>query len=284
MTLSKMIEYRKEFTEYVERLRFNSDKKELENLSAIRHFSVDLLDRLGVFYIGKEAEMLLPDSNGKIDIEKYRKFGIISPTNNRPIYSDRFIIPLYDLNGYIMALVGYSLTSKQRYIYSNTEYFFRNDILYNLQVYEKCIKDGYVIVTEGITDCIRLLNMGFKNVMSTAGAHRSLWMMQMLDNIENVIFIPDRDRAGDGTKEYWITHNYTRLLIPFYCKDLDEFAVRGDKEELILKYFIKVAIEHMATKKNKKGEELPIMFDSQDTEWLEYIAEEVKDIKYIAQR
>ena len=280
MTLNKMIEYRKEFTEYVKKLQFNSNKEELDNLATIRKFDRDLLEKLGVFYIGKEAEMLIPDENGKIDNIKYKKFGIISPTNNRPIYSDRFIIPLYDLNGYIMALVGYSLNSKQRYIYSNTEYFFRNDILYNLQIYEKCVKDGYVIVTEGITDCIRLLNMGFTNVMSTAGAHRSLWMMQMLDNIDNIIFIPDRDRAGDGTKEYWITHNYTRLLVPFYCKDLDEFAKRSDKEELVLKYFVKMAIEHMVNKKNKNGEELPIMFDLEDTDWLEYIAEDVAHITY----
>ena len=275
-----MIEYRKEFTEYVKKLQFNSNKEELDNLATIRKFDRDLLEKLGIFYIGKEAEMLIPDENGKIDNTKYKKFGIISPTNNRPIYSDRFIIPLYDLNGYIMALVGYSLNSKQRYIYSNTEYFFRNDILYNLQIYEKCVKDGYVIVTEGITDCIRLRNMGFTNVMSTAGAHRSLWMMQMLDNIDNVIFIPDRDRAGDGTKEYWITHNYTRLLVPFYCKDLDEFAKRSDKEELVLKYFIKMAIEHMVNKKNKNGQELPIMFDLEDTDWLEYIAEDAAHITY----
>lgn len=277
--MEEMLRYRKALTDYVNRLRDNSNKDKLYNLAEVRQFDVELLDRLGIFYIDKEAEMLVPNEEGKIDLGFYKRIGIISPTNNRPIYSDRYIIPIYDLNGYVMALVGYSLTSKQRYIYSNTRYFFRNDILYNLEVYERCIRDGYVIVTEGITDCIRLLDMGFTNVMSTAGAHKSLWMMQLLDNIENVIFIPDRDRAGDGTKSYWITHNYTRLLIPFYCKDLDEFACLGEKEETVLRYFIKVAIQYMREGKHKKGEELPIMYDSKDEEWYAEIKEEVENME-----
>ena len=43
----------------------------------------------GIFYIGEMAEMLLPEY-----IDKISEFGVISPTNNMPIFKGRWVIPI----------------------------------------------------------------------------------------------------------------------------------------------------------------------------------------------
>lgn len=250
-------EFRKSFTDYVKIISELNDQDKIHELAVLRKYNDEIINEHGIFYISKMAEMIVP---GYID--KLVDFGVISPTNNKPIYSDRYVIPIYDMSGLVMGLVGYSLSAKERYMYSNTRYFHRNDILYGLENYKQCLIDGYAIVTEGITDAIRLKELGFKNVLSTAGAHKSTYMMELLNQIGIIIFIPDRDRAGDGTKNYWITDNYARLLVPFTFKDVDEFAISSDENRDSLIHHINVAISYMRENKEKgiliKGEELPI--------------------------
>lgn len=255
--MQTIVEFRKKLTEYVSVLRDNQNEGGLLQFCAVRGFDIDLIKNLGIFYIEKNVEMLVPQY-----FEYLKDFGVISITNGKPIYSERIVIPIYDMDGLVMGMVGYSLTSKERYMYATTKYFNRNDILYGMERYKKCIKDGYVIVTEGITDCIRILNLGFENCMSTAGAHRSLFMMMVLDIIPIVLFIPDRDRAGDGTKDYWKTNNYGRLLIPFMYKDVDEYARNSEISTQNLKEHIELALEYMKNALDKGqiicGEEMPI--------------------------
>lgn len=256
MLIDRVTEFRKELTEYVDALRGRSQKNYLAEFAITRKFNIDTLYDLGIIYIKDMSEMLIPKF-----LDRLEDFGVISPTNKKPIFSDRYLIPIYDVNGLVQGLVGYSLSSKARYVYATTKYFQRSDIMYNMQCYEKCIEKGYAIVTEGITDAIRLIDMGFECVMATAGAHESLFMMQMLDTGMCTIFVPDRDRAGDGTKEYWITTNYVRLLVPFTYKDIDEYA-REEKNRWNVTEFIHMVIDYVLGKNadNVKllGEELPI--------------------------
>lgn len=55
----------------------------------MRKFSIDTVRNCGIFYIGEMAEMLLPDY-----IDKISEFGVISPTNNMPIFKGRWVIPI----------------------------------------------------------------------------------------------------------------------------------------------------------------------------------------------
>lgn len=258
--MEDIIKFRKRLTEYVEILHRNQDSRRLDDFCIARHFNRDLVDKLGLIYIENMAELVVPEF-----LEELVDFGVISPNNRKPIYSDRYVIPIRDMSGLVMGLVGYSLSDKARYMYANTKYFERNDILYGMEKYEKCLEAGYIVVTEGITDCFRIKQLGYELCMSTAGAHRSLFMMQMLDMIPIVLFIPDRDRAGDGTKEYWKTNNYGRLLIPFIYKDLDEYACSSERSANNLKEYVDMALNYMRESLDKGiaivGEEMPIYVD-----------------------
>lgn len=250
---NEVVEFRTKLTKYVEELQHFADLEKLEELATIRHFDIELLKELGVFYVDEPAELLLPDY-----FQDLKDFGLLNEGTNKPIYNDRYIIPLYDMQGLVMGLVGYSTNSKVRYMYASTKYFLRNDILYGMENYLECIKDGYIIVTEGITDAISCRQVGFKHTHSTAGAHKSVYMMQLLDLIPCVIFIPDRDRAGDGTKKYWKTHNYVRVLVPFKYKDLNEYLTNNERHKTQFCEVMNLLIDYVKAGKNKIGEEIPL--------------------------
>lgn len=259
MIQENVVEFRKEMTDYINCIRERSHRTYLRPLAIKRKFDADLLfDKVGMIYIGEMAEMLIPKYLNKLE-----DFGVIAEVNKKPIFKDRYLIPLYDLKGLVQGVVGYSMTSTARYVYSTTKYFQRGDFLYNSQCYKKCLENGYVIVTEGITDAIRLMHLGFECVMSTAGAHESAFAMQILDSDIPVIFIPDRDSTGMKTKEYWRTRSYVRVMIPpLKYKDIDEWvATEIEKKELIINYLYMI-IDYVKEKHAKRepmlGEEIPM--------------------------
>ena len=217
-TITQVQSFRAEFTEYVKELQKRANPDNLKALADIREFDVNILQQLGVFYLRDQVDMIVPRF-----ISRLQDFGVISSANQKPIYDSRYVIPFYDMEGLVCGLAGYSLTSKERYLYATPKYFERRDAIYGIEEYEKCIRDGYVFVVEGLTDRIALMNLGIENVMATAGAHKSPHMMSVLSMIKNVIFIPDRDKVGDLTKEYWKTNRYIRVYIPILYKDIDEY-------------------------------------------------------------
>ena len=79
------------YTEYVQFLKSRTDREQLEKLSSLRGFTPELIDKHDIFWIGRMQELLVPDF-----LDDIQHFGIISPTNNKPIYHDRWIIPIKD--------------------------------------------------------------------------------------------------------------------------------------------------------------------------------------------
>lgn len=233
-----MRSYRQELTEYVRELQKRSDKNKLKGLEEIRGFDANLLEQLGIFYIRDQVDMLVPRF-----IDRVKDFGVISSANKKPIYESRYVIPFYDIEGLVCGLAGYSLTSKERYLYATPKYFERRDAIYGIEDYKKCIEDEYVFVVEGLTDRIALMNIGIENVMATAGAHKSAHMMSMLSMIKNVIFIPDRDKVGDLTKEYWRTNRFIRVYIPIIYKDIDEYIKKYNDKMYIRQMLLELKDE-----------------------------------------
>ena len=252
-TTADVKEFRALLTDYVEDIRSRSKQYKIRDFAVKRKFKEETLNNSGIFFIDKMAELVVPKY-----FDLLKNFGVISETNSKPIYNDRYVIPFYGMDKKVMGLVGYTWEAKERYVYATTQYFERNDAIYGLENIEQIIKDNYVIVVEGLTDRLRLIELGFKNVLCTAGAHKSLFMMQIFNMIDNVIFIPDRDTAGDGTIKYWKTNKYCRLLIPFCYKDLDEFATSSEENAGLLVQYINETIKYMFSIKTCVGEQIGI--------------------------
>ena len=206
------------YTDYVKILQDRSDKSKLQDLSELRGISVKQLEEEGIFYIGDMAEMLIPTH-----LKNLEEFGVISNTNHKPIFHERWVFPIKTVDGRVQNLVGYSTEAKERYVYGTGDYYRRNDVMYGLENMELAYELGYAIYVEGITDAISIRELGYKNCFAACGTRASEVKMSQINRCRyGLIRIHDRDKAGDLTRKHWVTNRYVTLNIPLIYKDADE--------------------------------------------------------------
>lgn len=223
--IENMNRYTAELTDYVNELKARAGDKNLEYFSELRDLPLDIIKESDIFYIGDATEMLLPSYLGKVE-----DFGVISPNNKKPIFHNRFVIPIKDINGNILNLVGYSKEADERYIYGTAKYYRRRSTLYGLENLNLAYDLGYAIITEGITDTIRVRSLGFKNTFAMCGTHKSDFIMNQLNRCsKGVIKIPDRDSAGQRASKNWKCNRSITLNIFVEYKDIDELCYKSEE-------------------------------------------------------
>ena len=217
--------YERRLTEYVSELTERSRKEALDRFAEGRRFPIEAVQQAGIFYIGEMAEMLIPRY-----LDELYEFGVISPTNRKPIFHNRYIIPIKNENGLVQNLVGYSHEANERYIYGTALYYNRRETLWGLENLELAYDLGYAIITEGITDAIRLRSMGYMNTFATCGTHKSEFIMRQLNRCRHgIIRIPDRDDAGIRALKNWECNRHLTVYINFAYKDVDEMCAESDE-------------------------------------------------------
>lgn len=242
--------YNKYLTEYVEELRKRANNQygnQTEELSKLRDFSVDTIKKCKIFYIGSMSEMLLPSY-----IEDIANLGIISETNNKPIFNDRWVIPIHTINGLVENLVGYSPTADERYIYGTSSYYRRRDTLWGLENLHLAYELGYAILTEGITDAIRLRDLGFENTFAMCGTHSSSSIIPQLNRCRyGVLRIPDRDKPGVKAVKGWDFNRHITLFVGLAYKDIDEMCKNNTENKQTVKDAIEVCIDWLKQREHR---------------------------------
>ena len=224
--------FRKKFTEYVNTLYKLSNKEMQEEFARIRQMPIDSIKENDIFWVGNSAELMIPEYIGLLE-----KFGLVSEANNKPIFNNRWVIPIKDKYNLVQALVGYSNVSDNKYIYSTTDYYLRGDSLYGEEQLEQTMKDGYAVLVEGITDAIHIRSLGFDNIYANCGSRKGTVNFLRLNRLKyGLIRICDRDKAGDGTKNRWITDRYIDLVTPPQFKDSDEVLKNVEYKEIFREY------------------------------------------------
>lgn len=215
--LSERDRYIEAYTAYTEALRSRSDKSMLELYAKEREIDISSVEQAGIFYIGSMAEMMLPDY-----VSELKDFGLISPTNGKPIFSERFVMPIPDTDGRVLNLVGYKKDAAERYIYGTARYYMRRDTLYGLDNLLLAYNMGYAILTEGITDCQRLRSLDYPNSFAMCGTHGSDYITSQLKRCKyGVIKVPDRDTAGLRAERKWSYPRSITLYVKRGFKDAD---------------------------------------------------------------
>jgi DNA primase len=224
--------FRKKFTEYVNTLYKLSNKEMQEEFARIRQIPINSIKENDIFWVGNSAELMIPEYIGLLE-----KFGLVSEANNKPIFNNRWVIPIKDKDNLVQALVGYSNASDNKYVYSTTDYYLRGDSLYGEEQLEQTMKDGYAVLVEGITDAIHVRSLGFNNIYANCGSRKGTVNFLRLNRLKHgLIRICDRDRAGDGTKKRWITDRYIDLVTPPQFKDSDEVLKNVEYKEIFREY------------------------------------------------
>lgn len=254
MSLIEVIEKKdqelQDFNLYIDTLRARASEEKLQEFADFRKFKVETVKDAGIFYIGDMAEMIHPEFYSKLE-----SFGVISPTNKRPIFHNRYLIPIKDVKGNVLNVVGYSAEADERYVYGTAPYYRRTNTLWGLENMEMAYELGYAFVTEGITDAIRLRDIGYKNVFAMCGTHKSDFIIQQLNRCRyGIIRIPDRDKAGLRALQGWEFNRHLTLYINLLYKDVDEMVRSEEGNEEWLRSYIEGCIgwikskEHMGQK------------------------------------
>lgn len=221
-------------------------------------FSANYIDELCQLrgYVGQEQRKLISDMQiGCCEIEDVeelgtmrRDLGLVSDKDNF-IMPGRYIVPIEDLDGRIVALVGYYKDYK-KYITTPSPFFSKECMFFNYkQAYELSWKEfgGFVILVEGIFDCLSLRAIGLPAI-ATMGASVTRVKGLLLRNFKKVLAIPDDDNTGRRalnrySKYGWqVPSNATFLKFhggtvdfngeTLHCKDMDDFVSWFDADDV----------------------------------------------------
>lgn len=231
--LNELNRYTDELTDYFYELKERAGDKNLMAFSEIRNIPIEEIKRSDIFYVGDATELLLPTYIDKVD-----SFGVISPTNKKPIFHNRYVIPIKDVNGKILNFVGYSKEADERYVYGTARYYRRRETMYGLENLKYAYELGFAYLTEGITDTIRVRSLGRRNCFANCGTHESAFIMNQLNRCEHgVIKIPDRDAAGKRAAKKWVCYRGIILNVHIAFKDIDEMCREStENQEIVNEY------------------------------------------------
>lgn len=237
--LNKKRQYLTEYAEYVkviQELSWQQHQDKMLELVERRGIPMETLKEHGIFYIHSYQELMVPQF-----IEKLEKFGLINELNNMPIFHERWIIPIKDFDGNIINLVGYSPDVDNRYLYGNAKYYDRKNDMFGMENYKTAYELGWAVYVEGITDCLALRSLGYKNVFASCGTMSSDIKMRHLNQLKHgIIFITDRDKAGQNTLKHWRTNCcvYLAINIETRFKDIDDYINKDYDPDTGEKYIL----------------------------------------------
>lgn len=226
------------FTLYMNTLKNRSDKSKIKELSELRQIPLEIIEQADIFYVKNQAELLVPGF-----VDNLKDFGVISPTNNRPIFNERWVFPIKNADGKVINFVGYSNLQVERYVYGTSKYYDRTNTLYGLENIRDAYKLGYAILTEGITDSLAVRGLGYKNVFAWCGTSDSKFKIKQLNRCKHgVIRIPDRDLPGERLKKVWEFNRYYTLTTLLGSKDSAEMLSKGEELREYYKECLEIAI------------------------------------------
>lgn len=178
-----------------------------------------------------------------------KEIGFITQKDNF-LLDNRFLIPVEDIGGNLISLIGYYKDYK-KYITLPSNFFSKECQFFNFrQAFELSWKEygGYVILVEGIFDCLSLRAIGLPAI-ATMGATVSSIKCELLKFFRKVLAIPDDDATGHKSMDRcsyrgWKVPSTTTFLkfkggtVDFgngnklKCKDMDDFVSWFDADDV----------------------------------------------------
>lgn len=152
--------------------------------------------------------------------------------------SDRYIFPVKDMVGNIVALIGWKEGNyKSKYLTTPSKFFSKNTMFFGLEQISQTGLNRNYFVTEGIFDSLSLRSLGF-NAIAQMGSIASRNKQVLYTLFKRLIAISDMDSVGRKVlvnDEWQIPTNgsYLNWRIPgASIKDIDELIQVIDEENL----------------------------------------------------
>lgn len=175
-------------------------------------------------------------------LQSYSKLGLETKTG-RCLLEGRFVFPVKDMLGNILALIGW-YPDEKKYITTPSKYFSRKHLFFGLEQLAHSKHNNIAFVCEGIFDSISLRSLGYP-AYATMGVEltKSKQLLYPLLG-RTVIGVSDRDRAGSVVRDTdkWKCSKYLTWVGEYEVedeeieniriKDIDDLVKLFDSESL----------------------------------------------------
>jgi hypothetical protein len=203
-------------------------------------YNYDILLRAGAFLVPDETYMI-----------KYFGEEIMAPEfdcynyQGNCVWQNFIVFPVRDVAKRIVGFAGFDpitklakkvdaeseLADSNHYRYSTKSVFERSHYVYFIEdMFEKAIRDGYVVVTDGMFDTLNLVDNGI-NSWGLMGSLVSDEIIFYLKFVEHVFVAEDNDRAGrDLFNAISKVHRGAKYIRQNLFKDSDEAILSTHSE------------------------------------------------------
>ena len=182
----------------------------------------------------------LPDT---VDLEllkelpSYSLLGLEAKTG-RCLLEGRFVFPVKDMLGNIIALIGW-YPDEKKYITTPSKYFHRSSLFFGLDQLSTYGRQDIVFVCEGIFDALSLRSLGYR-AYATMGVELSR-QKKMLYSVlgNNVVGVSDRDNVGNSVRDYdrWGCWKYLTWVGEFDMSEIEEENLKIKDIDDLVKLF-----------------------------------------------
>lgn len=147
-----------------------------------------LFKEIGIAYVSKDT-----CDYSKFSGDEFKDLALFSKEGNF-LLNERYIIPVRDMLGNIIALIGWYPDSK-KYITTPSKFFSKDCLFFGLEQIGKTGLGKDYILVEGIFDSLSLRALGF-NAVACMGISSSRVKGTMYGLFRKIIAIPDNDTQG----------------------------------------------------------------------------------------
>jgi DNA primase len=231
------------------------DGSTYEELCSLRFYQ----DSSMVAVLKEVGFIKLPD---EVDLEplrqlsSYSELGLETKTG-RCLLEGRFVFPVKDMLGNILALIGW-YPDEKKYITTPSKYFSRKNLFFGLEQLGSNLHSEVAFVCEGIFDSLSIRSLGYP-AYATMGVElsKSKQLLYPLFGRE-VVGVSDRDRAGSAVRDRdkWNCTKYLTWVGEFEVEDEEIENIRiKDVDDLVKLYdaesLKEVIDEELATSQGK---------------------------------
>ncbi|CAM3527141.1 DNA primase [Erysipelothrix anatis] len=199
----KIYEALKEAQQFTALQLSTKDGKEAHEKLQQRGYTQATIDRFGIGVALGNNQIYNYLSAKGFDDELLIKADLIRMTDDgfRDVFYNRIMFPLHDPYGKAIGFSARALHDSNSVKYINTsetEVYTKGNMVYNFHnAKEYARKEGYLIITEGVTDAISFSTIGVENVVSLLGVACTPQQIRILKQATNDIVLAfDGDRAG----------------------------------------------------------------------------------------
>lgn len=235
----ELFRYYDEFKDVFNLITEKSNPNCIENLCNDRGYNIDEM-----YPVLKEVGLAFIDEDNDDAIREIRKFSRnLGLYGRESVYiAGRYIIPIRDLMGNIIAMVGW-YDDYKRYITTPSMLFSKRLCFFGM---ENINRRDEIILVEGIFDAISVRTMGYR-CLATMGIDVSREKAELLRSVaRRVVSIPDNDSQGRRVviNDKWKVGNNTYLQWSGKYS-IDEIDYNIKDIDLMLKIYEKSSVKEM---------------------------------------